>query len=664
MSLLDVDNEVSPSTDGRRSEENGATSGTSDAEDRNSTVSRGRGQDDTQDGGVGGERSSSPHPHLDHAMEGYAPLNFNLNELVMMHDGSDGDSDDGDNFAMVNEEMNGDLYSNGYYHMMGAPPRRVNGVKNSAFGYAISHDYDHDDDGDSSHTDMSNNGNGNLDNDSGDADANSMHSLEVPDDFHLLAERALRGLEIEHSATLEMMSTDVTNEYESNENLVETSQLTQFTASFPSFTEEESDGAMMQKGEALFPDESNMPIESATHPPIALAAAAGVGATTKQLKESKSIKSKPIDINAIQKAMQSIRLKAPQFATTLDAGALSSFSTCAADIATDSALASIINFTSRVMEQSRDKQLQTHNIIPAVPLAAFRRVTPKAQAASANLSRSATLSEAVLRLWPLICFRRKMSVTGLGASQHQPIRSSKTLTIHILGADGIECSSEALVHKLVGPFVRWLNAALHSGSLGESNGAEIAAQSIDTLLIEFSGPNVPSAMDGRTLDLLPSPITQMGGLTTAKAIFHQREYHEVPSCIDDVDEPADLSIAFNAGIWGYDTWKPTIECMIRGNNIDSPANDRMSLIGNTLFVITAYTLEESEDDASVITEVVETIAINKSIKLQENSNAIARQLWAPELNPFSSRLERFTASAPPGRKYFENAAWQAWLLGL
>jgi hypothetical protein len=90
----------------------------------------------------------------------------------------------------------------------------------------------------------------------------------------------------------------------------------------------------------------------------------------------------------------------------------------------------------------------------------------------------------------------------------------------------------------------------------------------------------------------------------------------------------------------------------------------MSLIGNTLFVITAYTLEESEDDASVITEVVETIAINKSIKLQENSNAIARQLWAPELNPFSSRLERFTASAPPGRKYFENAAWQAWLLGL
>jgi hypothetical protein len=623
----------------------------------NSVESETLGGVDPRYGGGGG--GSGEHGDVVDAMEGYTPLNFNMNEFVMVHDGSDDDSYDGVSLAILNEEMDGESFPSGYYHMMGAAPRRVNGVKDSFFGYAISHNNDDDDD-DSSHTDTSDSG---IENPEYNSDGiNSMQSLEVPDDFHLLAESALRGLEIEHSSALGM-STDMDRDEKSSENFALTSPLTQSTVGFPS-GHGFCDGAEIQTVDDLLSDTdtSDSPIESAIQPST-VAAISAVATAIIPTKESQSFKTKPMDISAIHKAMQSIRLKSPQLATALDAGALSSLSTTAAGVATDATLASIIDFSSRVMEESRHKQLQIHPIIPMVPLAAFRRVTPKAQAASANLTRSATLSEAVLRLWPLICFRRKNRATEIGIlSQRQTTCSSKTLTIHIVGADGAECSSEALVHKSVGPFVRWLNAAIHSGILGECYRTRMTAQpqliEIDAVLIEFSGPNLPGDMIGNVMDLLPPPsITPSSGLISAKATFHQREYHEVSSCADV--SLADLAIAYNAGIWGYDSWKPTIEWMTRGINVDSPAHNK--LLGNTIFVITAYTLEESEDDAAVITDLVETIALSRS---QENSHAIARQLWTPEPNPFSSRLERYTASAPPGRKYFENGAWQAWLLGV
>ena len=60
----------------------------------------------------------------------------------------------------------------------------------------------------------------------------------------------------------------------------------------------------------------------------------------------------------------------------------------------------------------------------------------------------------------------------------------------------------------------------------------------------------------------------------------------------------------------------------------------------------------------------EKVAAERSLSTKKDKGAMARQLWAPETNPFSSRLERKTASALKGRKYFENGVWQAWLLGL
>jgi hypothetical protein len=73
-------------------------------------------------------------------------------------------------------------------------------------------------------------------------------------------------------------------------------------------------------------------------------------------------------------------------------------------------------------------------------------------------------------------------------------------------------------------------------------------------------------------------------------------------------------------------------------------------------------MEECEDDADVIADVVKDVISTKLSSHATTNSIIARQLWI-EYNPFSSRVERHTESAPPGRKYFENSAWQAWLLG-
>ena len=70
----------------------------------------------------------------------------------------------------------------------------------------------------------------------------------------------------------------------------------------------------------------------------------------------------------------------------------------------------------------------------------------------------------------------------------------------------------------------------------------------------------------------------------------------------------------------------------------------------TLFVITAYTYEECEDDEEVISGL-----------MKDQAARSCYQIWAPEANVFSSRMQRITESACEGRQYYENGAWQAWL---
>ena len=563
---------------------------------------------------------TSQHPTEEepdsHLIEGYTPLSFNMNDMIDMNDNDEG-------------EMHGGEFANsGYYHIMGvgASPKRINGIKDHALGYSMGRDHDSDNnehDSDSSFE---------IQNQNTTDDATN---LDVPVDFLSLAEQALRGLEDDHRATLELSTSHNTEIHDTNAAYIPGANEINTTSNASPLTITNND-QLNEGEEALTTDFTKMfpPLEETTSETVSISTTSNVA----------------INVNAVQKAMNSIRLKSPQLATALDAGALSSFSTSSTALQTS--FRSVIDLTSKSIQSMESQSLSSHAVIPNGPLAAFRRSTPKAKSASANLSRSATLSEAVLRLWPLISFRRRMRAIGAGQQKvHNEEKYSKILTIHILGCDHVECSSEEILRKAFGPFARWLSAALQSGVLTVHTPSADTSQSvIDSLLIEVSGPNVPDWILDRKINLLPTSSSGLGGLVAATAIFNQREYHEQKR-----DNLADMAIAYNAGIWGYDSWKPTLSFMCQSEDYSSYAC--------IPFVVTAYTIEECEDDAEVIAEIAEGKQ-NEPHRMRSSEHqdmVFAHQIWAPEPNQFSSRVERKTASVP--RQYYENGAWQAWLLG-
>lgn len=253
----------------------------------------------------------------------------------------------------------------------------------------------------------------------------------------------------------------------------------------------------------------------------------------------------------------------------------------------------------RQYQQRRQRTLPSiHPIVPSASLAAFHNSTSKAIQASARFSRSATLAEAL---------RRLDIIRG----------SSQDLHIHVVGCDAVECNA---IESTFGPIVRWL------GNYVECPG---------TLHFDLIGPNIPSQVCTTVHNLMPkSSRTAVTRMRSATAQCHSCLYHELQS-----DDPPDLVVAFNAGIWGYDDWIPCLDFILsRGQTIP--------------FVATAYTTEEAEDDYDVIEAHITKRGINSS----------ERSEWPAEANPFGSQLLRETASAVVGREYRENAAWQAWSL--
>ena len=293
----------------------------------------------------------------------------------------------------------------------------------------------------------------------------------------------------------------------------------------------------------------------------------------------------PIDTEAVRKAVDAIRLRAPRLTSNLNKWEEQH---------------GVCN-TSTMALAPRE-----HSIIPKAPLSAFWRHSPKATAATANLSRSATLAEAILRLSCLSSQRER-------------------LALDIVGADHVECGCHDQVQTTFAPLIRWIGAQ------------ENSPQHIDVRLV---GPNVPTEAAKRPpVDLMPAKA--FNRLVSATATCYESVYHkwiqQEEKESKDFCRP-DVAIAFNSGIWGYDEWLPTMQALCESS-------------WSTPFVSTAYTIEECEDDADVIE------------KAMSSSTGSSSNIWKAEANPFGSRKIRVTATAASGREYRENASWQAWRLG-
>jgi hypothetical protein len=307
----------------------------------------------------------------------------------------------------------------------------------------------------------------------------------------------------------------------------------------------------------------------------------------------------PIDADAVRRAVNSINLKAPKLTSNME---------------------SWQQERKKKREQQDDHSStassqatapREHPVIPHAPLSAFRKRTTKAILATANLSRSCTLAECIHRL------------SCLSSPKEE------RLVIHIVGADHVECQSPAVLQSIFGPFVRWI------GSL------ETSPVYIDFHLI---GPNVPAdAAVWTPVSLMPkTKLKATSRLEEATACCHVGVYDEwivqqqQQQSAGEFRVP-DVAVAFNAGVWGYKEWPITLRRLFE-LNLQIP------------FVLTAYTVQEAEDDAEVVEEIVGA------------TEQSTQQIWGVESNPFASRKERPTATAVDGRDYRENAAWQAWRL--
>lgn len=91
----------------------------------------------------------------------------------------------------------------------------------------------------------------------------------------------------------------------------------------------------------------------------------------------------------------------------------------------------------------------------------------------------------------------------------------------------------------------------------------------------------------------------------------------------------DLIVLFNPGLWGYDSWIPSLVAF--------------KSLHRCVVLATAYTIEEGEDDS-------DTIEIHCGPEISWN--------WEIERNPSASKVQLKRSCALSGRAYFDNYAWQ------
>ncbi len=294
-----------------------------------------------------------------------------------------------------------------------------------------------------------------------------------------------------------------------------------------------------------------------------------------------------------------------------------------------------------------------HTLIPVAPYKIFHETKPtaKSRQASADWSRSATLAEAVVRLSLLSAIQNDL------------------LLIDIVGVDHVECESASTIQNTFRPFAQWLGDYF------------LASQGNRKIRVHFRliGRELFSAIAAgkAVVDILESSsLSTSSSHLQATATCHSGVYHEFleETCRASADKDVleikkipDLAVAFNAGIWGYREWADTIQYLALQQYAtttiatgESKNNTNSARCGLPM-IITAYTLDECQEDQEVISEAINST--EEGSKKTENTSDSYRAeiLWASERNPFGSQVVRETKGST--QVYRENACWQAWLLG-
>lgn len=171
-----------------------------------------------------------------------------------------------------------------------------------------------------------------------------------------------------------------------------------------------------------------------------------------------------------------------------------------------------------------------------------------------------------------------------------------------------------------------------------------------------------------------SVVTDARSTLAVTLYFNMGLYHDVSSLFP----PPDVLFMFNAGLWGYDDWIPTLEhVFVAADNADASRDEHVNksrtpstgrLAG---VVVTSYCAEEADDDMDTIECVLVSekagSEVGEELPAQEcerdrsevHVGSGMKWLWKPEVNPHRSLVPRRTACGVEGRVLFENHSWQA-----
>jgi hypothetical protein len=154
------------------------------------------------------------------------------------------------------------------------------------------------------------------------------------------------------------------------------------------------------------------------------------------------------------------------------------------------------------------------------------------------------------------------------------------------------------------------------------------------LRLALIGPNVARALHGtsasRVLQLGDDGEAEEGGCAARCELECQLRYFVGSFDAYHGDAEAywspDLAVCFNAGIWGYDEWRPTLRLLLL--ELRAPV------------LVTSYNENEAGDDEDVLEELAPA----------------ARWFWRAEKNPCGSAARRATRNAI-GSVLRENDFW-------
>ena len=308
------------------------------------------------------------------------------------------------------------------------------------------------------------------------------------------------------------------------------------------------------------------------------------------------------------------------------------------DTAVDSAKADTISWAARsFLEKQRLRETCWSRALP----------TPEAASRSQELSRSHTIAYALLRL----------GICGPG------LPFQDRVCIHSVGTDAVEGATLQETLNVFEELRRILFG--HTGKMTlVLNGMDLIVpkEVDDTSCVNLERCNLKLPQNGLlhtwfVTDRQGDPGIPVEGLVPMELVWKPGVYSEsMYESLCQSDRCPDAIFAFNAGLWGYDTWRDTLH---------------MVMVKGTPLVITSYTYQEADDDEEVMSEEMHKVNNSHPLitsgqkettaetdKSEPSYLAAVRPLswaWTAERNPFGSLVA--LPSYHQGEVLRENSFW-------